>query len=482
MNDIETNPDTMDWGEHVAYLRETFINGLVTRGYRLAQDASDGPRSDATLTNKKVTITLQAGFPYLPPHVTTLQDVPRSWHQDAKGNLCLYASTDRERAPWLNPDNLHARIEEWFTKNEQGWPDDPPALDLEAYLDLPADPRLIIYSRTGQLDGDYIRLTGDSNTLRITGPGRPSKKSTKGQISGFVTDIGHLDQPLHTWNEVISASNDATKIKTGIERGRLEVLLVRYQRQDQHGVIGLTFKPIRDSTPTVRRAIIASEDPATLALRAGTTHNALNNKHVYLIGAGALGSYIADGLVRAGIGRLTIRDGDILLPGNTTRHLIAYPGYYRYNKADVVAQHLQQRPYNQGRITGITNDLTDPAEIPGIFAVADLVVDATADGAVTAMLTDAADATGCRLLTACIQNEGRTQRVDVVPPLNGADSLPPTTLRSPTVPEAFEAGCGEPVSPTPPHAVIETAAMTIRHAIGHLTGQPPHPAGELRDL
>lgn len=477
-----TTIDTMDWVEHVGYLRDTFINGLVARGYRLTREKSVGALSDATLTNKHVTVTLNASFPYLPPDVTATGDVPRSWHREPDGKLCLYASRDRERLPWLDPDNLTARIDDWFTKNEQGWPDDPPTLDLEAYLDLPVDGRLIVYSDTGLLDGDYIRLAGDAHMLRIAGPGKAAKKSTKGHVTGYVTDIGELTQPLFTWTEIVEATDDSTKIRSAIQRGRLEVLLVRYRRQDQHGVIGLTFKHGAQGVPQAHRSLVASADPMTLALRAGTTYNDLKELNVYLIGAGALGSHIADGLVRSGIGRLIIRDGDRLLPGNTTRHLVSIPSYYGINKAQAVTDLLRERPYNCADIDFIGKNLTDPSDVLAIFADAHLVIDATADGAVTAMLTDAAHADGHRLLSTCIQNEGRTQRVDVIPPLDGAPALSATIPRSPTATEAFESGCGEPVSATPPHAVAEAAAMTVRHAIGHLTGTPPHPAGELREL
>jgi hypothetical protein len=50
------------------------------------------------------------------------------------------------------------------------------------------------------------------------------------------------------------------------------------------------------------------------------------------------------------------------------------------------------------------------------------------------------------------------------------------------MPEVFEAGCGEPVSPTPPHAVAEAAATAVRHIIGILTGTPVSDAGEERVL
>lgn len=48
--------------------------------------------------------------------------------------------------------------------------------------------------------------------------------------------------------------------------------------------------------------------------------------------------------------------------------------------------------------------------------------------------------------------------------------------------EVFEGGCGEPVSPTPPFAVAEAAAMAVRHIVGYLTGEPASPAGEVREF
>ncbi|CAM5743054.1 hypothetical protein SALBM311S_02531 [Streptomyces alboniger] len=86
-------------------------------------------------------------------------------------------------------------------------------------------------------------------------------------------------------------------------------------------------------------------------------------------------------------------------------------------------------------------------------------------------------------LSAALQNDGRTYRIDVLPPLDAAAPLPPSTTTADTqAPPLFEAGCGSPISPTPPHAVIEAAAATVRHAIGLLVDRPLHPAGETRHL
>jgi hypothetical protein len=41
-----------------------------------------------------------------------------------------------------------------------------------------------------------------------------------------------------------------------------------------------------------------------------------------VIGAGSVGSKIAEILVRSGISRLTLVDGDVMLPGNTERHTL----------------------------------------------------------------------------------------------------------------------------------------------------------------
>jgi hypothetical protein len=110
----------------------------------------------------------------------------------------------------------------------------------------------------------------------------------------------------------------------------------------------------------------------------------------------------------------------------------------------------------------------------------DLVVNATADFATTALLHLTAEALDTHILSAALQNDGATYRIDVLPPLGNAEPLPPSDADATSAQQLlFDSGCGSPISPTPPHAVIEAAAATVRHAIGLLVDRPLHPAGEV---
>lgn len=509
--DDRRNESPLTWHDHVAYLRDTFINDLVRRGLRLVTSRSEVPASDTTLRDDRVTVTLDDGFPYSPPKVRTEVPGPRSWHQDPGGVMCLYTGADHDGLPWLDADAFLARIEEWFIKNDAGWPEDPPALDLEAYLNLPVDHRFVLYADLNRHVDGYVQLREEHSVVRVIGAGRVPKNSTKALLSGYVADIGEVDQPPLDWDDLIENVTEADRIRGAIGRGRVDVLLVQYHRRNrqaqggtsgahrgiQHGVLAVTFprlasrkaargkpgtrEPVGPGARRPHLAFSGAADDAAMRLRSGTTAAALADKNVYLVGAGALGSHIADGLSRAGLGRLTIRDHDILKPGNMTRHLVTSLALVGVGKAQAVQVVLNQRAYNRTLITPDGRALHNPAEAAALLADYDLVVDATADGSVTHLLEDAAAHTVSRFVTTCLQNDGRSMRIDVVPPFEGASPLPATTVRPTTAPETFEAGCGEPISPTPPHAVAEAAAMAVRHIIGILTGTPLTPAGEHRE-
>jgi hypothetical protein len=113
----------------------------------------------------------------------------------------------------------------------------------------------------------------------------------------------------------------------------------------------------------------------------------------------------------------------------------------------------------------------------------DLVVDTSADFATTALLHVAARSARRRIVSASIQNDGATYRVDVLPPREGADPLPSSSIDvDQQLPAVFEAGCGSPISPTPPHVAVEAASATVRHVIGLLIERPVHPSGDVRIL
>lgn len=103
--------------------------------------------------------------------------------------------------------------------------------------------------------------------------------------------------------------------------------------------------------------------------------DALRMKHVLIMGMGGVGSFCAEFLARAGVGRLTIVDGDVIDPSNRNRQLPALTVTEGLFKVDVMRERLRQiNPELQ--ITAIREFLT-PGQMERVLATRfDYVVDA----------------------------------------------------------------------------------------------------------
>ncbi len=66
----------------------------------------------------------------------------------------------------------------------------------------------------------------------------------------------------------------------------------------------------------------------------------LNSKHVLVVGLGGVGSFAAEFVVRAGVGEMTIVDGDVVDPTNRNRQLPALATNHGVSKADIMAERL----------------------------------------------------------------------------------------------------------------------------------------------
>ena len=99
--------------------------------------------------------------------------------------------------------------------------------------------------------------------------------------------------------------------------------------------------------------------------------------HVAIVGCGALGSFQAGALARAGVGRLTIVDRDYVEPSNLQRQWL-------FDEADaaealpkaVAAERSLARVNSGVRVTGIVADLT-PSNIEELLGEAALILDGT---------------------------------------------------------------------------------------------------------
>jgi len=67
----------------------------------------------------------------------------------------------------------------------------------------------------------------------------------------------------------------------------------------------------------------------------------LQTSHVAVIGVGGVGSWAAEALVRSGIGKITLIDGDEICVSNTNRQSQALTGEYGKSKVDVLAARLK---------------------------------------------------------------------------------------------------------------------------------------------
>jgi len=67
----------------------------------------------------------------------------------------------------------------------------------------------------------------------------------------------------------------------------------------------------------------------------------LKNAHVLIVGLGGIGSFAGEFIARAGVGKLTLIDGDVFDPTNKNRQLTALDSTIGRNKAVVLAERLR---------------------------------------------------------------------------------------------------------------------------------------------
>lgn len=477
---------SVSFDEYVAYARLHFEEGLIRAGFHEVEAGWEGPVPHLAGTTR-VVIDLPPRFPFRPPRVVPVDHdaVPWSWHRDSDGALCLVAEEDHDGLWWMEAPAFLEHVTAWFEHADTGWTDDRPDLDLDRYFHQSADRRLYLYDDLGQYLNRSVRFSpASNNTMRIRHGIRPRKalKHSKDRF-GFVADLGEVDVPPRTWADICARLGSNADLERRIRQQSVAVVVLVYRRGTHEGALVLDVTPTKEGGTAVTRLRSGADTEAARSARAGVLATELCESKVAVVGVGALGSFIADMLVRSGVRHLTLIDDDVVMPGNLVRHLVG-PDAVGLPKAEAVKRHLVR--HNEAPAAGIdtiNSALTSGADAVDHLRNHDLVVNATADFATTALLHVSALTLGTRVLSAALQNDGRTYRIDVLPPIDAAAPLPTSTTRAGTeAPQLFEAGCGSPISPTPPHAVIEAAAATVRHAVGLLVDRPLHPAGEMRHL
>jgi molybdopterin-synthase adenylyltransferase len=103
----------------------------------------------------------------------------------------------------------------------------------------------------------------------------------------------------------------------------------------------------------------------------------LLGSHVAIVGCGALGSFQAEALARAGVGRLTIIDRDYVEPSNLQRQWLFEEADAAAALPKAVAAERSLARVNSGvRVTGVVADLT-PTNIHELLDESELILDGT---------------------------------------------------------------------------------------------------------
>jgi hypothetical protein len=475
-----------EYDEYVAYSRQHFEEGLIRAGF---VEGDTGWRGTIAHPggSTEVVISCRARFPFRPPRVVPVDpdSVAWSWHRELDGALCLVAEDDHDDLWWTEASAFLEHVAAWFEQSDAGWPEDRPDLDLERYFQVSEDKRLYLYDDLEGYPNGFVRFRpSGNNTMRIGSGTRPPKASKHSKDRfGYVADLGDIDVPPRSWQNVAARIAPGVDLDRRIRNHLVDIVVLIYRRGIHDGTIVLEVWPTKDGGTAVRRLRATADTPAAKTARAGLVVPLLHEARVAVVGVGALGSFAADMLVRTGIRHLTLIDDDIVMPGNLIRHLVG-PEMVGLPKVTAVKRHLVSRH----EIAAENIEEVDEAVSSGDVAMElltshDLVVDTSADFATTALLHVAARSARKRIISASIQNDGDTYRVDLLPPLEGADPLPNSNvIVSQRPPVLFEAGCGSPISPTSPHVAVEAASATVRHVIGLLIERPVHPSGEVRNL
>ena len=101
----------------------------------------------------------------------------------------------------------------------------------------------------------------------------------------------------------------------------------------------------------------------------------LKNAHVWIFGVGGVGSYAGEALVRAGVGRLTVVDHDVVSVSNLNRQLIALQSTIGKPKTEVFVN--RARDINPDiDIVGINRCYTPDNSCDFDFGDADYIIDA----------------------------------------------------------------------------------------------------------
>ncbi len=236
----------------------------------------------------------------------------------------------------------------------------------------------------------------------------------------------------------------------------------------------------------------------------------LESKRVAVIGAGALGSPIADLLAKAGVGTIFVIDPDIFTPGNRVRHQLDLSELGRAKVHGVAGRLLRVDPWCEVEVqpAGLgqavpTVELVDETQAVDDKLVeelggCDLLVNATAHSVTSSYISSVATeidtpvvhvwvgagAWGGRILRQVSGKSGCSDCLALAQKRPASAEVPPVP-HDPAVQEVMDRGCADPTFTGPGFELITAAAAAARLCVQQLLNEDggyPRPSYDLATL
>ena len=487
-----------------------FVAELEADGFRRVDErAWQGPIRRTLVdsgysTADEMTVIFQSPWPYRPPllHVPGIS----AWHADQE-RLCIWEAEDSSQR-WKTLHGMYDRIDEWVAHADHRFTGVETARNPEIYWhELPSWFGLVDLEELIGNDGvdgqhgefHFADIESASNEHPVLlfdlwpGPFSPVRPRPS-----WVEDVRHVrgrwfyregvDQPPRDLSEFEAVLTDNQRQRLRTDLKLRPILMYGLIWENTEGLV-CTMLYSRPNRHGKRETVVGALRPkgtSALLLRAGPDALALQGMNVAIIGAGAIGSHVAELLTRSGVGDLRLFDPDRLWPANLIRHAAppsASPGVL---KALVLKDHLGQYPWITVAVPeeSFTRYVWDPSAIREIVEHADLTVDATGHGGFAELAARVALECDRPYVTVALFRGGsvarvRRQAIATDTPilhrsrLGGYLAVPP--LADELEYAGTEVGCLARVHNAPPVAVVRAASLASEMVIDHLCGRNEQP-------
>ena len=472
---------------------ESFATELVAAGFEPAPGTERrvwiGPIHPALapLTDaREMSLLIRDGWPVVFPYL--FAEGLHTNHLTSDGYICLWHEGDGSRE-WVTLNGTFDRLTAWSQGARNGW--DPVGLGQDAQLNFEKKDPAVATFDLGELQlgqpGTRGSLHGKlHHRLHISL--HPGSRTTSRDLEGLwirsrvaevpPRNLAELQQELsRAQARSLARALDSRRNGEMLQpSGSIDLILFSWDGDDLPHVLVLALEGTGADTAAVALRP-GPTDEKSLMLRAGPDASLVEDSTVVILGLGALGGHTAVVLAESGVTRLRLVDGDQLLPENAVRHLVGHDAIGDSKPIAVARTIANHAPWTE--VSTLPASPMSPGALGRVIADADLVVDATGDGAATQAICLSALAQDKAVVSGALFRGGAVARIrrqgipgdvpildrtpalgyPLIPPGDGDDLIRPAV------------GCSGPVTNAPPTTVLAAAALIAETAIDTLTGR-----------